>query len=68
VLALKKGAGLAAELAAAHHALDVLGGELAEPRAYELDGEPRQVVAVQKIRPTPTGYPRRPGIPAKKPL
>jgi 16S rRNA (guanine527-N7)-methyltransferase len=68
VLALKKGTGLPAELASARRALEVLGGELAPPREYELDGEPRQVVVVRKVRPTPAGYPRRPGMPAKKPL
>jgi len=68
VLALKKGAGLAAELASAAHAFHVLGGELANPCSYDLDGEPRQVVVIRKVRPTPPGYPRRPGMPAKKPL
>jgi len=69
VLALKKGAALTAELTSAAHALQVLGGELAEPRAYEfLEGEQRQVVVIRKVRPTPAGYPRRPGMPAKKPL
>jgi 16S rRNA (guanine527-N7)-methyltransferase len=68
VLALKKGAGLGAELASAAHALQVLGGELGEPHTYELDGEPRQVVVVRKVRETPSAYPRRPGLPAKKPL
>lgn len=68
VLALKKGAGLAAELASAGRALRTLGGELAGSREYQLDTEQRQVVVVGKIRPTPPGYPRRPGLPAKKPL
>jgi 16S rRNA (guanine527-N7)-methyltransferase len=68
VLALKKGAGLAAELVSAENALRVLGGELSESRAYELSGDQRQVVVVSKVRPTPDGFPRRPGMPAKKPL
>lgn len=68
VLALKKGPGLPAELSSAERALRTLGGELCEPRDYQLDGEQRQVVVVRKIRPTPSGYPRRPGLPAKKPL
>jgi 16S rRNA (guanine527-N7)-methyltransferase len=68
VLALKKGARLSAELAAAGRALAILGGQLVEPRAYELEGEPRRLVVVRKVSPTPAGYPRRPGVPAKKPL
>ncbi len=68
VLAQKKGAGLAAELASAERALGILGGELAEPRTYELDGEQRQIIVVRKVRLTPSAYPRRPGMPAKNPL
>ncbi|MFI5269836.1 MAG: 16S rRNA (guanine(527)-N(7))-methyltransferase RsmG, partial [Chloroflexota bacterium] len=52
VLALKKGAGLAAELDSAAQALQVLGGELAEPRTYDLEGEQSHVVVVVKVRPT----------------
>jgi 16S rRNA (guanine527-N7)-methyltransferase len=68
VLAMKKGPGLPAELASAHHALDVLCGELEPPITYELHAEPRQLVVVRKTRPTPRAYPRRPGMPAKNPL
>lgn len=68
VLALKKGAHLPAELASAGRALTILGGELAAPHSYGLGGESRQVVVVRKVGPTPADYPRRPGLPAKKPL
>ena len=68
VLALKKGARLPAELASAGRALAILGGQLADPREYELGGERRQLIVVRKVSPTPAGYPRRPGLPAKKPL
>lgn len=68
VLALKKGAGLQAEVASASRALQVLGAELGEVHEYELNGEPRQVVVIPKNSPTPAGYPRRPGMPAKRPL
>ena len=69
VLALKKGTGLAGELAASRHALEVLGGELAPALSYQVgDGEERKVVVVRKVRPTPRGYPRRSGLPAKRPL
>jgi 16S rRNA (guanine527-N7)-methyltransferase len=69
VLALKKGVGLAGELAASRHALQVLGGELEPALGYELgDGEERKVVVVRKLRPSPAAYPRRSGLPAKRPL
>jgi 16S rRNA (guanine527-N7)-methyltransferase len=68
VLAPKKGAGLPAEVASAAHALEVLGGELAPSLSYELGCEPREIVVVRKVRATPPGYPRRPGMPAKNPL
>jgi 16S rRNA (guanine527-N7)-methyltransferase len=69
VLALKKGAGLADELAASGRALEALGGRLEPALTYELeDGEERHVVVVRKVRPTPAAYPRRSGLPAKRPL
>lgn len=65
-----KGREGAAEAAAAAAALEALGGELGEVRGYDLPGTPgrRSIVAVDKVRPTPSGYPRRPGIPSKRPL
>jgi 16S rRNA (guanine527-N7)-methyltransferase len=68
VLAMKKGSALASEVNASTRALAVLGGDLAEPLCYSLGGEPRQVVVARKLLPTPPAYPRRPGLPAKKPL
>ncbi len=68
VLALKKGAALEAEIASAARALAVLGGELAPAHTYELDGEVRHVLVIRKVRMTPSGYPRRSGMPAKNPL
>lgn len=68
VLALKKGASLASELASAGRAVQALGGELLDQHSYELAGERRYVVVVHKSRPTPPEYPRRPGLPAKRPI
>jgi 16S rRNA (guanine527-N7)-methyltransferase len=68
VLVHKKGAHLSAELAAAAHALVILGGELQPSHSYTLEGEPRQIVVISKVRSTPAAYPRRPGMPAKHPL
>ncbi len=49
VVAMKKGEGLEAEVAAAAHALKVLGGRLVDPIQYEVDGEARQLLVVEKI-------------------
>ena len=50
-------------------AIDVLGGALnrvvAAPSAIRGVGT---VVIIDKIRPTPAAYPRRPGVPERKPL
>jgi 16S rRNA (guanine527-N7)-methyltransferase len=57
------------DLGAADHAIEVLGGALggvhASPSAARTSGI---VVVVEKVRPTPAAYPRRPGVPARKPL
>ncbi|MCL2149915.1 MAG: 16S rRNA (guanine(527)-N(7))-methyltransferase RsmG [Dehalococcoidia bacterium] len=68
-IAQKKG-GIGIELDRAAHALEVLGGELAEikevPLSILLDRH--CLVVIAKTAPTPTAYPRRPGMPAKRPL
>ncbi len=57
------------ELAAAQNALDILGGSTASvhpsPSAARASGT---VVVIRKIGPTPAAYPRRPGVPKRKPL
>ena len=57
------------DVSSALHAIEVLGGELLEvipaPSAARWAGT---VVVVAKVRPTPATYPRRPGVPARKPL
>jgi 16S rRNA (guanine527-N7)-methyltransferase len=68
-LALKGPAG-EAELRRSHHALELLGGQLAATRPLSLPqslGE-RLLILITKTSPTPTRYPRRPGLPAKRPL
>ncbi|MGH2457407.1 MAG: 16S rRNA (guanine(527)-N(7))-methyltransferase RsmG [Chloroflexota bacterium] len=65
-----KKVGIESEVAAAGRAIGLLGGRLAVPiivRVPFLD-EARQLIVVEKVRPTPTRYPRRPGLPAKLPL
>jgi 16S rRNA (guanine527-N7)-methyltransferase len=57
------------DLGASWNAIDALGGALssvvAAPSAARGAGT---VVIVDKVRPTPQAYPRRPGVPARKPL
>jgi 16S rRNA (guanine527-N7)-methyltransferase len=58
------------EIEEAERALRELGGELEKVFYYRLPywELSRTLVLVRKVRPTPEKYPRRPGIPAKKPL
>jgi 16S rRNA (guanine527-N7)-methyltransferase len=67
LLAMKTDA--AAEAESARAAIDRLGGELVEigaavSSARSLGG----VVVVEKVRQTPPGFPRRPGVPSRRPL
>ncbi len=58
------------ELAGASHALEEVGGKLTGVYPVELEGltDNRVVVAFEKVALTPSRYPRRTGIPAKRPL
>ena len=69
VLALKHG-GLESELAEAEFALSELGGRQVGVFPVTLPGltDNRVVAAFEKIAPTTERYPRRVGIPAKRPL
>ena len=53
----------------ARHAIEVMGGSLAavhaSPSAARSAGT---VVVIDKVHPTPAAYPRRPGVPSRKPL
>lgn len=66
VLAAPKGSRAAQEVAAAAAALRACGGRLYS--AERLPESPLTLVLVEKVAPTPSTYPRRPGIPAKRPL
>jgi 16S rRNA (guanine527-N7)-methyltransferase len=65
-----KGESAAVEIDQARQAIEVLGGS--EPMLAEvtLPGHDKAhfLVAVMKARETPARYPRRPGMPAKRPL
>ena len=69
LLALK-GAKYQEEAALAARALTILGGSLQMTRPVQLPGlsDKRAIVVIQKDRPTPAAYPRKAGVPEKKPL
>lgn len=53
----------------AREAIAELGGCILDIHHYRLPkGDQRTLIVLEKIRPTPAKYPRRPGVPAKKPL
>jgi 16S rRNA (guanine527-N7)-methyltransferase len=64
-----KGGQVDAEVAAALAAIERLGGRLPAVEPVDIPGvEPRTLVVVEKIAPTPSQYPRAPGVPAKRPI
>ncbi|MFQ5946937.1 MAG: 16S rRNA (guanine(527)-N(7))-methyltransferase RsmG [Anaerolineae bacterium] len=66
----QRGTEAEAEVASSGMALERLGGEVADIRPVRLPGayKIRHLVRVEKVTPTPARYPRRPGIPRKRPL
>lgn len=69
VVVAPKGADGAAEAAAAATAIELLGGRLRSVLTYQLPGlDPRTLVVIDKCAPTPERYPRRAGVPHKRPL
>jgi 16S rRNA (guanine527-N7)-methyltransferase len=65
-----KGENAVAEARQAENALRILGGHVEKVIPVELPqvAETHYLVVVQKIAATPPQYPRRPGIPTKRPL
>ena len=68
-VAQKKG-DISSELSRAARAIEILGGGLREVRPVDLAefADKRYLVVIDKLSPTSPKYPRRPGIPAKRPL
>ena len=66
----QKGEAGPAEAHAAGNAIHLLGGRLHTVQKLNLPGvvEDRYLVMVDKIAATPPGYPRRVGLPAKRPI
>lgn len=58
------------ELADAQGAISKLGGEVQKEFAMTLPGtaDQRKIIIIDKVTATPPKYPRRPGLPNKKPL
>jgi len=68
-LAAPKGSAALSELDAAAGAFEALGGRLHDAAPFQPpDGLRQTVVLVEKVAPTPERYPRRAGIPSKRPL
>ncbi|MGI5927356.1 MAG: 16S rRNA (guanine(527)-N(7))-methyltransferase RsmG [Thermacetogeniaceae bacterium] len=64
-----KGFNIEEEIKEADNALQILGGRLEKVIPYSYPGERgRHVVIVEKIAVTPDKYPRRAGVPVKRPL
>ena len=68
-IAQKKGA-IDQEISKAAKAISLLGGNLRQVKRIDLEEftDEHQLVIIDKVSPTPELYPRRPGIPSKKPL
>jgi 16S rRNA (guanine527-N7)-methyltransferase len=58
------------EVNGAKKAIATLGGKLDQIKKIELDefNEERYLVIIDKIYPTPNKYPRRPGVPKRRPI
>jgi 16S rRNA (guanine527-N7)-methyltransferase len=65
-----KGSNIAFELNEAKKAIKTLGGKTRKVETLELMEEAgeRNIIIIEKVESTPRKYPRKPGIPAKKPL
>ncbi|MFH1563502.1 MAG: 16S rRNA (guanine(527)-N(7))-methyltransferase RsmG [Nitrospirota bacterium] len=66
----QKGLDVQNEVSQAQKAIEALGGRLREQKRITLPilHEERNLVIIEKIKPSPLEYPRRPGVPQRKPL
>ena len=69
LIAQKKG-NMSREMNQASRAVNTLGGEINEVLDITLDefNDDRRLVIIDKVKATPPKYPRRPGIPTKRPI
>lgn len=65
-----RGAEAALDLESSSRALTLLGGKPGAVTPYEIPGldRRRHIVRIDKVAPTPEAYPRRVGVPEKRPL
>lgn len=63
-----KGRNYAVEIEEARDALEILGGKVERVRTYVLLESERHLVEIRKVSSTPERFPRRVGVPAKRPL
>ncbi len=68
-IALKKG-DIKEEIQRSLRAIDAMGGRIREVKPLALEGlnDTRYLVIIEKLKPTPPQYPRRPGLPVKRPV
>lgn len=66
----QKGTDPTDELQAAEKAIETLGGVHRDTIPYRLPAfdEPLHLIVIEKVTPTPKKYPRRPGMPEKRPI
>lgn len=67
---VQKGQNPAEEIKSASNALGILGGKIEQVLPVDIPGleAERHLIVIRKRKPTPKQYPRRPGLPAKKPI
>jgi 16S rRNA (guanine527-N7)-methyltransferase len=65
----KKG-NITREIEQSRKAITVMGGNLREVKSVELEelSDDRWLLVIEKLLPTPPNYPRRPGMPEKRPV
>lgn len=63
-----KGPALVEEIRQARFALQELGARVHRCHGFQVGGKETTVCEIEKVRPTPEKYPRRDGVPQKKPL
>jgi 16S rRNA (guanine527-N7)-methyltransferase len=67
---VQKKAGIGQEISDSQKAISILGGKLEEIKQVNLKeiGEPRWILCLRKLMCSPNSYPRRVGVPAKRPI
>ena len=70
VVVVHKTDGADEEIASAEYAIEMMGGEIIRTikATWEEPESSRKLIVIEKVNPTPANYPRRPGMPSKRPL